>query len=100
MTIKFGKYAGRDICEVPDDYLDWLISTRKSELNGYQAELDRRQQAKEASLPMIEKIVSVGYRELAKRLHPDAGGETAAFQDLQAANEQLKAAVRSVKGML
>jgi DnaJ-class molecular chaperone len=38
----------------------------------------------QASRPMIE----TRYRDLAKRLHPDAGGSTAAMAELNAARDQ------------
>lgn len=41
-----------------------------------------------ASKPAHASIVTEQYRQLAKRLHPDAGGTTEAFQELQSAYQQ------------
>jgi molecular chaperone GrpE (heat shock protein) len=40
------------------------------------------------------EIVDVGYRELAKEMHPDAGGSTEGFQRLNAVRAELRAKLR------
>jgi hypothetical protein len=39
---------------------------------------------------MAREVIDVGFRELAKRLHPDKGGCDAAFQALVAARDYLR----------
>ena len=79
----FGKYADFDVRHVPEDYLRWLVKTSKESLATYETELARREMDAEAS-------VRVGFKELAKRNHPDQGGSTVAMQELNAAYETLK----------
>lgn len=40
---------------------------------------------------MQERIVQEGFRSLAKKFHPDAGGRAEDFQELKAAQEALRA---------
>jgi hypothetical protein len=102
MTFAFGKYYGKEVSdpEVPEDYLQWLIDANKKSIAAYQAELDRRTAAVDASLGMTEKIIQAGYRELAKKYHPDAGGDPTVFRELQGSYEQLKGVLSEVKGTI
>lgn len=90
MIFEFGKHRGKHIRDVPEAYLLWLIKQRQEDIEVYQRELDRREAEVEASQDMVAKLIKSGYRELSKRLHPDCGGTTAEFQELQAAFEKLK----------
>lgn len=92
MIMKFGKYRGYDIRSVPADYLEWAIEHNRSTIKSYQEELDRRQSLEEASMGMIERIIKAGYRDLAKKFHPDNGGSTEQMQELNGSYERLKAA--------
>jgi len=93
----FGKHKGSYMGDVPAEYIEWLIKEKQAELDMFRAELDRRARLQEDQMPMIEKLVSAGYKSLAQRFHPDKGGATADFQALQAAYEQLRAALRALK---
>ena len=95
-VLSFGKYAGQDLRDVPEDYLQWLISMRKKDLAEYEAEVERRALVEEGTLTMVEKIVQAGFRALAQKFHPDRGGTAQEFRDLTAANEQLKVILREV----
>ena len=53
-------------------------------------ELDRRAAIQNASESLVERIVSEGYRQLAKRAHPDAGGTAEDMKALGQAREWLK----------
>ena|SRR5215213_2758939 len=85
----FGKYGDRELEDVPEDYLIWLIDNSKQKVRFYEAELARRDMAKEATMGMTEKIIRAGFRALATKLHPDAGGSTKAMQELNATYETL-----------
>ena len=76
--------------ELPQEYLEWLHRTTAQSLSDYEAELERREKLDQVSLPLAAQIIHAGYRELAKRCHPDAGGKAADFNALDAAQEQLK----------
>lgn len=98
MKMAFGKYAGMELGEVPVDYLEWMVNKCKGDLKTYQDELERRTLLEVASQSTLEKIVSAGFRELAKKAHPDAGGSPKDFLELKAAQEQLKVILQELKG--
>lgn len=94
---KFGKHSGKEFSSVDRSYLEWLIEQNKKDIKLYQDELDRRDLAEQGTLSMTEKIVQAGYRELAKKLHPDTGGSVKEFQELRASFEGLKEALEGLK---
>lgn len=89
-TLRFGKYKGYDLSEVPDDYLRWLISTQEKRLDEYRHELDRRNAMRDAKLSWAERIVQAGYRSLAMQYHPDRGGSNELMREVISAHETLK----------
>lgn len=95
-TFRFGKYQGMTIEEVPLDYLQWIVGEQTQMVNRAKQEIARREAVETASQTWVEKIVSAGFRSLAQKHHPDAGGDTATFQELQAAHEQLKAVLKEL----
>lgn len=86
----WGKYKGQSIYDVPDDYLVWLIDMRNKDIAMYQAEIDRRESALEANADMLQRLIKAGFRDMSKKLHPDAGGSNAEFTELQNAYEKLR----------
>lgn len=96
-VLSFGKYAGMDIKDVPRDYIEWLRDARKRDLLEYESELERRDLIEVSAQIMLERIVSEGFRSLAKKCHPDTGGSEREFLELKAAQEQLKIAVEALK---
>jgi hypothetical protein len=90
MRLGFGKYKDTDLRDVPEEYLQWLINSSLENVNNYQAELARREMVEEADASWTERIIKIGYRELAKRHHPDGGGSDADMQQLNNAYENLK----------
>jgi len=89
-VFNWGKYKGVSIYDVPDDYLVWLIDMRNKDIAMYQAEIDRRENAAEANADMLQRLIKAGFRDLSRKLHPDAGGSAASFADLQNAYNKLK----------
>jgi putative quorum-sensing-regulated virulence factor len=96
-TIGFGKYAKTPLADVPEGYLLWLLDQQGKLCETIQEELARRERAAEASMSWIERIISVGYRELSKRHHPDAGGTNAEMQGVNSAYEVLRAGIERAK---
>jgi hypothetical protein len=95
-TLKFGKYKGEDIQNVPTEYLRFLVGSAQETITEVQAELSRRELVEQAALPWIRRVVEVGYRELAKKYHPDAaGGDHDDMAELNAAVERLRELVRT-----
>lgn len=90
MILQFGKYKGRDVRDVPEDYLRWIIDHQQKTLNDYQAEIIRRQSLLDARLSWAERLVQAGYRSLALKYHPDRGGDNESMQQVIAAQEKLK----------
>jgi hypothetical protein len=90
MILNFGKFKGWDLNEVPDDYVDYMVQQKRKDLQLWEEEQRRRELMREAELPMIEKVVKVGYRTLAQQYHPDHGGDGEAMRQLNAAMAQLQ----------
>ena len=97
MILEFGKHKGKDLREVPAEYIQWLLAQRKADVSEYEIELARRQAVEDGNLNIGEQIIRAGFRALAPKYHPDTGGSTTAFQELNAAHEQLKALYAEVK---
>lgn len=89
MILQFGKYKGRDLQQVPDDYLSWITEAQKKTLAEYEAEQTRRQNLQEARLSWAERMVQVGFRTLAQQCHPDHGGDNESMRQVIAAQARL-----------
>ena len=90
-VLRWGKYKGQQLASVPAAYLEYLVSSAKQTVAECEAELERRRMTEEASLTMVERIVEAGFRELAKKIHPDVeGGDTASMRELLSAREALR----------
>jgi hypothetical protein len=107
----WGKYIGRPLSEIDSGYLCWVLEHAEQPaswlLNAIREELQRRfgqsstERASAAASwrtpcpdPVLAaNIVSTGFRELAKRHHPDVGGNTRTMQQLNATAEWLKSVV-------
>jgi hypothetical protein len=90
MILQFGKYRGRDIRDVPEDYLHWIIQQQQKTLEEYRAELARRQAIQDASLSWAERMIQAGFRTLASQYHPDHGGDNDSMRQVNAAHEGLR----------
>ena len=109
MKMPWGKHRGRDLVDVPDAYLDWMMTSaklleplRSAVCREWQARFDPRASAilfdgdvQSAAL----QIVSTGYRHLAREHHPDVGGATGTMQSLNAAQEWLRRTIREKKAV-
>ena len=84
MILKFGKYKGTPLTDVPEDYLEWLISTDEL-LQAAKAELQRRYDIEEASATWVEKLIREGHRQMALKHHPDRGGNNEEMKQVNAA---------------
>lgn len=96
MRLWFGKHRGLDITDVPDSYLVWLADNMQSDTIREIArdELDRRRNPKRRDIDtqdrMVRELIEAGYRSLARKFHPDLGGDTTRMQQLNAAMEKLR----------
>jgi len=103
VEIWFGKYRGWQLEKIPADYLSWLVDNveRESIRMIAREELNRRLKTKyEAAQPkqklnvrdpLTWQILEAGYRALAKKFHPDAGGDLGMMQKLNSHWDKLKA---------
>ncbi len=94
----FGKYQNWRIENLPDDYLEWLLSIdlRKPLLQAVQSEAQRRGLILKdpPSTLVIAQLIVVGYKQLAKKYHPDCGGSHMDMVRLNEAYENLKMLVK------
>lgn len=97
----FGRYRGLPLSALPDSYLWWLttLPNLRPPLRGaVLAEVGRRAsgsypRADGAAPPrreVIEGLVGAGLRALARKHHPDVGGDTATMQEVNAAAAWLR----------
>jgi hypothetical protein len=95
--ILFGKYKSWDLCEVPATYLEYMLQQYEKNVEDFRTELQRRHAEEEANLPLVERIITLGYRAMAKEAHPDVGGSNEAMQELNETVETLRNMVRHVE---
>jgi hypothetical protein len=94
MVLEFGKYAGRDMSDVPEQFLRWLLEHNSKIVAAVRAELEFRENQSYANLSMEERIVEAGYRTLSLKVHPDTGGSHEEMVELNATAEKLRRRAR------
>lgn len=103
MKIPFGKFRGAFLCDLPDDYLEWLliIELREPLRSAVFSEADARRfktkyednnNAPRAA--MVDELVSAGLRTLALKYHPDRGGNPEKMVAINTAVDWVKLQVR------
>lgn len=106
MTMPWGKHRGKPIDQIESSYLVWALENadlRLSLAQAIAAELRSRFGPPPPPLPswqsscpdpvLATAVISAGLRSLAKRHHPDVGGDTRTMQLLNAVAEWLKRTV-------
>jgi len=98
-----------NLCDLPESYLKWLAdrpdlrdplwSAVLEELQGREQDYEppRRGSNTEPTvlirsehIPLAIELVNAGHRQLARRHHPDIGGNITAMQDLNALADSLR----------
>lgn len=116
-TICFGTHKGKRLKDVPTGYLQWMLKAldemTASERSAVRAEfLQREAQTKHRHAPpppppgvklpagvtpdLILQIVQTGRQQLAKRLHPDVGGDTEVMKRVNQAADFLEQQTRAL----
>lgn len=93
MKMPFGKFKGRDLRQVPDDYLDWLffdIALREPLRSAVRREISKREGVDYTPAATEAGHIKRVYRELAFKYHPDHGGSTEAMQAVNEFYEKLQ----------
>jgi hypothetical protein len=112
VRLPWGKYKGTPISDVPSSYLCWITeeaeNIRPALRQAAHEELAHRFGRSPSPPPppppldrhrcpdvsVAADLVAAGLRSLAKRHHPDSGGDTKTMQLVNATADWLKAAVR------
>mgnify|MGYP001226896801 CR=1 FL=1 len=61
-VLKYGKYAGRDIAEIPDDYLAWMLRDAEGKIDMVKVEQARRKMRVDESF--MTRIIDTGFKML------------------------------------
>lgn len=100
----FGKFKGRRITDLPDAYVAWLLGLDLREplrsavvaeaaarglLVGYVPRL-------RPARAVAEELIGAGLRALARRHHPDVGGDVTEMQQVNAAASWLRGRLREL----
>lgn len=99
--MRFGKYRGTPIQALDDGYLAWLA--RQNWINAdlreaVEAEITNRGEGtghprprlESAPPDVVDELIQAGYRALAKKYHPDVGGDTERMQQINRAVDALR----------
>lgn len=100
-TMPFGKHVGEKLDEIPLDYLRWVLRECKSIPFGLRRairdviaanERDANQEpAASPGVPVVwSEVISVWYRQMARKYHPDRGGSHEAMLAVADGYERLK----------
>jgi hypothetical protein len=82
-TMPFGRHRGTKISDLPDHYIEWLLSIelreplRSAVSNEYRQRMctDDDSSAPAVNTLIVDEIVGAGVRALSKKFHPDVGGD-------------------------
>jgi hypothetical protein len=77
MRLRFGKHRGKELCDVPEDYLYWLLHASRTLIVELEDELDEphtngngHSTAPPNLPPLTKDLVEAGYRALCKKFSP------------------------------
>jgi len=97
MRMPFGRHQGKELEDVPLDYLTWALTSdyvarRPVFKRVLENEIDRRinPPPPPSSGPNVDILIKKWYRECARVYHPDSGGSHEAMKAINDAHERLK----------
>jgi hypothetical protein len=89
----WGKYQGTRIEDLPDEYIDQLLSWRELKDERVKqllkTERSRRMIDPRSVAGIMLALIKTGYKSMAVKYHPDHGGNTEQMQKLNAAKDAL-----------
>ena len=89
MMLTFGKYQGRLLSDVPENYLHWYVESQQKLLRQFLDEIERREALESAKMSWAERIIQTGYRSLTLKHHPDRGGDNGTMREINGSREAL-----------
>lgn len=91
MRIPFGKYKGKPLDKIPDDYLAWCLDnvTKLSPTLRRAIEQQLGIVANGGGLSIVTNVIGSWYRTLAREFHPDHGGNHEAMKAVNRGRELL-----------
>ncbi len=110
----FGRFRGWPLGELPDSYIVWLIALpdlrpplagairREAEARGLltpvATEAGPALRFASADAGLVREVLDAGYRQVARRMHPDAGGDAERMRHLNVLAESLRAQLLQIGG--
>ena len=89
MRMPFGKYKGRELRDVPDSYLLWLLDNCEDISPTLREAIERHLDGGNRNLPVEKALVDQWYGRLAREFHPDCGGSHDAMKAVNRAKDLL-----------
>jgi hypothetical protein len=99
-TMPFGKYRSCPLPDLPEDYLGWLATLDLREpLRSAVAEDLARRRGESPDPCIVEDLIAAGQRALARRHHPDVGGNHEAMLRVRVAADWLLSHAARLRGL-
>ena len=94
MRMTFGKHKGRELSDIPHDYLLWVLDNCGTASLTLRMEIGRilrfdHTAGRNGNQNLTTPIVDEWYRKLALRFHPDHGGDHRAMVAVNAGRDLL-----------
>jgi F420-0:gamma-glutamyl ligase-like protein len=96
MQMPFGKHRGKELSNVPDDYLAWVLDNCERISPTLRDAIRARLGLTPVSEPnpIDDALLNRWYRTLVMKYHPDRGGSVGEMQAVNEANDLLRTMLR------
>lgn len=68
MILNYGQYKGQDIADVPEAYLQWLMTSAQETIDNVRAELERRKTETDVDLANLDGMNEKELRQTVLRM--------------------------------